>query len=320
MPQTYGVPPVPPASTVPLVNAPAGMGVPVSGLSPVGYWAQLGGLVFNCIDQLGIQWFFSDPDGWADGVPISLAQQQRSGQHGAWMGTSYLEPRVITFAGNVFAPSALTAWQARNVLLGVVASMSSLGVMNVDTTLAVNEPDALKSAGVRPSDRPTVSPVDSGVFTFSLPLVARDPRKYGTSQSVTVGLPIAAGGLTFPVGPFGVTFGGTGTSGSVAISNGGNFVCEPVYSIYGPCTNPFILNVGTGAQLSLNITLGSSDVLTVTSDLSSVILNGSASRLNTVQAGSTFPYLPPGPNTIQFGASSYSSQAQLEVQYSSVWW
>jgi hypothetical protein len=296
------------------------MGVPIAGLSPVNYWAQLGGLVFNAIDQLGIKWFFNDPVGWMDGTTISVAQQQRGAQHGAWVGTSWLEPRSIVFAGMVTAPSPILAWQARNVLLGVVASLSALGVMNVDTILAINEPDALKTAAVRPSDKPTVTPVDGNVFQFSIPLTARDPRKYGVGKTATITLPVAASGLTFPVGPFSVTFGGTGNSGSAALGNLGNFPSEPVYTVNGPCVNPSIIQVSTGATLALNITLGSSDSLTVNADLSSVILNGQASRGNTVLPGSTFPYLPPGQSSVQFSASSYSSAATLVVNWSDTWW
>lgn len=296
------------------------MGQAVSGMSPINYWSQLGPLTFGAVDQYGIQWFFSDPEGWADGTSVVLTQEQRGAQHGVWMGTTFLAARQINFKGQVIAPTPILAWQARNALLGVVAALNSTGIMNTDVVLAVNEPDALKTANVRISDTPNISPVDQAMFTFSLPLIARDPRKYGVPSTVQVTLPTAASGVTFPLGPFGVTFGGTGASGLVVINNQGNFPALPQLVINGPCTNPIIQNTTTGQVLGFNITLGSSDSLAIDTDMGSVILNNTGDRLGTISSGSLMPVIVPGPNTFQFLASSYSSLANVNITSSSVWW
>jgi len=317
----YPTPGVPPASSyAPVPNTPAGMGVPVSGTSPINYWAQLGPLTFGCIDQYGIDWFFSDPEGWADGSGVVLSQEQRTNQHGAWVGTTYLAPRMINFKGRVMAPSPIAAWQARNALLGVVAALNTAGVMNTDVVLAVNEPDALKMANVRAADVPVISPVDQAIFTFSIPLIAHDARKYGAPSTVNVLLPTAASGVTFPLGPFGVTFGGTGASGLVQVNNLGNFPATGVIDINGPCANPIIMNTTTGQSMGFSITLGSSDVLEIDLDMGSVILNGTGDRLGTVTPGSVLPNIVPGINTFQYLASSYSALSYAAITSSSVWW
>ena len=112
------------------------------------------------------------------------------------------------------------------------------------------------------------------------------------------GLPSPTAGLTFPATPpfaFGASSGG-----SFNLVNAGNAAAAAVFMVTGPCLSPKITNTATGEYISLNITLGSSDVLVIDTKAQVVTLNFTANRNNTVNVGSSFFKIQPGTNTIQF--------------------
>lgn len=75
-----------------------------------------------------------------------------------------------------------------------------------------------------------------------LQLYCTDPRIYGVSVVQTVGLgAVSGGGLTFPVGPFPVTFGATAPA-SLTVTNSGTDESRPVILFTGPLTAPYLQN------------------------------------------------------------------------------
>jgi hypothetical protein len=114
-------------------------------------------------------------------------------------------------------------------------------------------------------------------------LEAVDPRIYDvTLQSLLTSQPVMTGGLGFPLGPFPVGFGSVGSGGMIFATNAGNFNTRPVLGISGPCINPVVENRTAGQTLAFSITLGVGDTLTVDLNARSVLLNGPASRRNSM--------------------------------------
>lgn len=77
----------------------------------------------------------------------------------------------------------------------------------------------------------------------SLALHCTDPRIYTAGASTTINLgSVGGGGLTFPVGPFPVTFGAT-TPATATITNSGTMESRPILVFNGPLTNPWVSNL-----------------------------------------------------------------------------
>lgn len=118
---------------------------------------------------------------------------------------------------------------------------------------------------------------------------------------------IATSGRTYNK-TYNYSYGGA-ASGNALVMNNGTTYYWPVILINGPCINPFIQNVTTGQTMNLSITLGVGDVLTIDMDAKTIVLNGTASRMNAYVPGSTWWYLVPGTNNILFNAASGTSSS-----------
>lgn len=161
----------------------------------------------------------------------------------------------------------------------------------------------------------------AGISRVAVQVVAVDPRIYDSNiQTATVGLTVATGGWTFPW-TFPWTFtANTGTT--ITAVNSGTYSCPPFFTITGPCQNPRIQNQTTGVTLQFNTTLNSGDSLVVDAFSGTAVLNGTATRQNTLAPGSyidTF-LIAPGSNTVVFYSSDGAvTGAQLTLNWASTW-
>ena len=89
------------------------------------------------------------------------------------------------------------------------------------------------------------------------------------------------GGLTFDL-TFDLTFSASSGGDTVTVTNDGNVPTPAVFTIDGPVSNPTIENTTLGKELSFDIVLGASDQLVVDTAARTVVLNGTASRYNTL--------------------------------------
>lgn len=146
---------------------------------------------------------------------------------------------------------------------------------------------------------------------------AQDPRRYSAVESsVSVSPPVTSAGRTYDL-TFDRAY-GAGTSGTVAATNAGNFGTFPVWQLAGPLTNPDLENVTAGKTVSLAISIASGDTLEVGFQERTVLLNGTASRYNTVTSGaSDWWELAPGDNDLRLGADSGTGSAT--VTWRSAW-
>lgn len=142
---------------------------------------------------------------------------------------------------------------------------------------------------------------------------AADPRIYSqTTKAIGANLPTASGGAIFNA-TFPLTFGVAGSGNTAVCANNGNTTTYPVFTITGPVTNPRV-TCGT-SSLEVDVTLTSTDTLTIDTMNRTILLNNSASRRNALNASSAWFALPPGSNLVSYTASAYTTST-LTVSYS----
>lgn len=161
--------------------------------------------------------------------------------------------------------------------------------------------------------------LQAGVVRASAEFFAADPRLYETIQRVlSAGLPVVSGGRTYPR-TYPLTYGASGTSGTILAINSGNYPTRPVAIITGPAANPRLENLTTGETLAFNYTLGAGAFLVVDFDARTVLEGGTSSRYYAVAAGSTWWELAPGLNEVRFRADVYQAAALAELRWRSSW-
>jgi phage-related protein len=110
---------------------------------------------------------------------------------------------------------------------------------------------------------------------------------------------------------------GTASGGTMSVTNNGNVPTLPVFTISGPVTNPMIYIPSTNQYMKFNIQLLAGDSLVIDTVMSTVTLNGSASRFNTIATGSQWLSFPVGTTSIVVSSSdgTYPTGNLFSVQY-----
>jgi hypothetical protein len=289
-----------------------------------GYWT--GGLIyaaagldieFGKVDSNGICWLWQKIEGW-DGPDLQgVGVIPRSGDHGAWASPQYFAARTLTLTVTASAPTQTLRDLARTLLHQAVP-VSDLAVLRYDEPVP-------KLARVRRSGKLTEAYPTLTDVTFTIGLVAPDPRKYAVApKSLTVGLlPTGLGGGMLE--PFTVPFTlhTAPPPGAAVATNAGSFATPPVVVITGPVTGPTLTNLTTGMTVSWStVTLRAGDVMVVD------FLNRQA--FINPQAVSTSPGIPstggtywpaditsawwqilPGANEVQYGGVAGSGTSAV---------
>jgi hypothetical protein len=159
-------------------------------------------------------------------------------------------------------------------------------------------------------------PIEGGaaILNYSAQFYAEDPRAYSQTLQTITGAALATlgGGMTMPFRmPFTFTSSGGGT---VSFTNAGNRPTPPILRVYGMCVNPQIVNLGTGARISLVGTIAAGDYMELDVARRTVKLNGTVARSNFYDAvNSTWFELPAGTTNLQLVAGSFDGSARLDV-------
>jgi len=266
--------------------------------------ATIGPLALTSVEASGVQWILGDFTGW--GAPGgTLTQTQKPRQRGAWSGLSYAKPRPMVATGACIAPTDALASDALDRLI----SASSLDA----TLLSVAEGDRSRWCMARRDGDVLPDWVGACAFTYSVQFAADDPRKLGAPLTGSTGLPSFTGGVTFPL-TFPLTFNATRVTGNVNLTNEGNETGPVFLRIDGPCVGPVITHVASGLSLvfASSLTLGVGEWLEVDLEAHTAMANGQSSRANWIVSRQWFGF-DSGPNTYQFTAASYTTDALLTV-------
>ncbi|MEU9198846.1 phage tail domain-containing protein [Streptomyces sp. NPDC048332] len=118
------------------------------------------------------------------------------------------------------------------------------------------------------------------------------------------GVAHASASRRFGPGATGRSYGDAGASGRLTATNDGASPAYPVLRIDGPVANPSIEQVTTGGSMTLDGTLQAGEYLVIDTRTRAVLLMGSSPRRQWVRAGSTWPLLVPGSNTLAYRGSA----------------
>lgn len=276
----------------------------------------------NVTDASGVDWIVEDEQGWSSSPPVRPQQEDKVAGDGVWQGPGNYGARVITLAGTAVAPDRVSMLWAKEAIKAATSPRTL-------TPLVVDEAHVSRTAMVRQTDVVQIADLGADAFTWSIILTAPDPRRYSIGDMPqSTGLPATTvAGWTYPrVYPR--LYGGSGgaAQGSVFFTQAGDYDATPaVITFSGPLITPTVAHVQSGRALSFDLTLGQYDTLTVDLDAGTALLNGSASRVNTLTPGSAWFYLTPGSNELQFrGAAGTTTDGstpnpQMTVAAASAW-
>lgn len=268
---------------------------------------QLGDLHLDAREPgTGVEWGV-DPKGFSGwgATKSTINAVQRTRGAGAWAGVAYSEARHLSITGWCYAPSELLLSDALD-RLNAAAALDS-------TILIVTEGGRARSVSVRREDEVLHSRAGDLAFTWSIQLVATDPRKLGTPLIGSTTLPASSGGLTIPYTvPYSID--AVTVSGQVNLTNPGNETGPVILRIDGPCHGPSITHVASGISLtfSSSLVLAAGEWLTIDPEAKTVMANDQASRSTYITSRGWFGFVP-GANTYAFSASSFDAGALLTV-------
>lgn len=270
--------------------------------------------------------------GLNDMPPVRSADETKSGDHGVFAGIDYLHGRTVGL-------QVLLAGTSQANYDGLCDQFEgAFAVQPAELQLAYTLGDTTQVRVVNARPRKLLIPREKlrwGMTGLAaVDLFATDPRKYAqTTTTLTTGLASVSGGMTFNA-TFPLSFGATGGGGTVNATNAGNFQTPLTFTISGPVTNPIIDNLTTGQSLLFVITLASTDTLVISgagTSACSILLNQTASRRNTLQAGSApltqfgLPGGAPGPGTagvtqqFRYRNNGAFTASTCQIAYQSAW-
>lgn len=241
------------------------------------------------------------------GVDTALVTWTASGTGGAryTLGTSYPAATAVRASAYVYLPS-LTGVSAVNLmffngatLLSSVSATTPAAATwtRIEGNYTVAAAQSVTHIGVRLTTTGATTMHLDGVMagpgTTSQPYVDGD-------QTGCVWDGVAHASMSRRVAGLGRVYGDAGTSGRLTATNSGASPAYPMLRIDGPVANPSIEQVTTGATITLDATIQADEYLTIDTRTRAVLLMGSSPRRQWVRAGSQWPLLKPGTNTIAY--------------------
>lgn len=264
-------------------------------------------LELGATDADGTDWAIMSWQGLG-GITTVGQVVQRAGDHGGWATPQFFGPRTITLTVHATAQSQALRDVARARLQQAIP-VSGLATLRWDDPQPVQM--QVRRSGPIVETYPTLTDVE-----FSIPLVAPDPRKYGTVlHTASATQASTAPGLAPPLTPP-FTLPAGAPPMSVVCTNGGSFETRPVVTIAGPIGSPAIVNQTTGQAIAFpGLTLSAADVLAVDLDARQALLNGVYRASDTA---SSWWVLPPGTTGVQVTGTG-STGSTMTVAWRDAW-
>lgn len=260
-------------------------------------YVTLGDVSLGAVEaETWVEWILEKVEGWESSASTIDVQQKARG-NGGWAGESYLASKTITLSGTMHARSPFEARDAYDRLI------AANGL--ADTRLTVTQWGKSEWSMVRREDKPLIEWISPRAFTWSLQMVALDPRRFGDPSSLSLGLPQTVNGLTVP---FTVPFTIPSYRNTAELTNDGITPGPVTLRITGPVTNPIITHNGSsGTQVfAMRITLGDGEWLDIDMDAHTVLAQGTASRNGYITQRGWHSF-DPGVNSWAFQADHYTT-------------
>ena len=257
----------------------------------------LDGLSFDYPDEFGVRWGIS-LDGWdsGSGTTLELIQRLRS-PGGAWASSDpQRRAKTLTLSGTFTAPTPGVALDAAARLRAAVSPLP--------VPLKVTDWSGTKSLMVQRSDDLLIKDITDVTFSYSVQVVAADPRKSGETLARVTALPSSSGGLSVPFTvPFSIN--ASVDTGQITLTNPGDMTGPVVARVDGPCSDFTITHAGaSGTRIfSMNLPLADGEFVVIDMENETVKAQGQTGRTQWVTSRG-FAGFDPGVNTWAFSASS----------------
>ena len=230
------------------------------------------------------------------GAPNKRAQDiERGSHHGHLVGYDTFDRRIITISMYIKGTDSTTTRSYARQLMQAWQPVNPLYPQDIQMNFKLpGANEMIVNGRPRRFDFGKMDRFKNNLIECTLEFVCLDPRIYdATYQSVTV----------------------TRGAGYISCPNAGTAPVWPTLSFNGPLTNPTLNNSSTGETLVYNGTLPSQDQFSVFTDTG---LSGSG-WAGLRAAGSRFPQLIPGTNSLALTDSSNSS-GYVVVTYANAYW
>lgn len=279
------------------------------------------GLTFNSEPGDGEQWKLMDLEGWYSSPTVTAQISDAPLQDGAFgPARTYRGSKALSLVGVTYGQGAAgaiqNAWQA-------IAAISTTGqAMDLEVT---DELDT-KRMTVWLSGAPQVQPFAPGRAMFQVPLVAADPRKYGTTKSAFIQAGgFGTDGLHFPMGdpttgP--LNFGTFTPSGIVYAENDGTATTYPTFTVSGSLSSAGFSIISEGSTITYVAAVAQGATVTLSPFAGGRAVASDGSDVTPYLTRIEWPTLAPGQRrAFQFTAlGSAGSTSGLTVTVSDAYW
>lgn len=253
---------------------------------------------------------------------VRAVSNNRVGANGADDTTAFYGPRAVSLEVGVFAPDDRTASRRdRMSRLLAYASPARRAVLVFWDDDGVPQRVSLRGESVTPPPRRPVGTAVTVMLAWSAPdgiVEELEQRTVKVSAFAATGGP----GRTYPR-RYPIRYPVRASAGSQDVVNGTE-PAAPIYRLWGPCVNPRLVNVETGAEVRFgntatgDLTLTADQYVEVNVRNATVTLNGRAteslySRLDLV--ASSFAWLIAGTQRLRYVPKSFGSGAHADVLY-----
>lgn len=264
------------------------------------YQFQFGTFVFGA----GTPFVVTEVTGLEDLPQIRNQDDNKGYNDGMFTGRDFYSGRTLTFMLNVLAGNGNTA-QQNFALFQAAINPQQTGVTTLQFLLSPSDSQKQIGARVRTRVTPVTPEYTYGKITAQVTMFCPDPRYYDTGVSTLSLSPTVPSGRTYNR-TYNLTYGGGSQTGTGTLINNGWAITNPTVTITGPATNPVLTNVTTAQSITINYTLGASDVVVIDLNLKTVTLNGTSAR-NILANNSQWFSASPGTTQLSFSATSFTA-------------
>jgi hypothetical protein len=238
-------------------------------------------------------WGLTRLDNWRAIAPAKNSVDERPQGHGAFrQGKIYRSAKVMPLHAFSECSSIHAAGARLDYLNGLVGQADTL-VLRVTDEFG----STWREVSVVDADLPETPAAN---FTFTLDLLAVEPRRFGDPNEDTTGLPTESGGVEFPL-TFPIDFGEIGDLGRLTLTNTGTADAWPRLIARGGLGSGFVAEeVGTGRVIELARTILIGSEVVIDFRTGTAIVDGGPTVSGQMIRRDWWSVPPGGSTTIQF--------------------
>lgn len=246
--------------------------------------------------------------GWDDLPELITTGAPRARAHGSHVGSRFARSRIVTIAGSIADRAA------RDELATTLMADTPVQSDVLDLTVETFGRRLTAGAQLVRRSLPVGENYASGKVPFALQWECPDPLRYGPAQpTYSVGLPVATGGLDYPL-TYPMDYGFAGDTGQIALFNGGTADASILMRVTGPIPQGFAISAGE-QLLVYPLEVPAGQTIDIDTATGSVLIEGTAER-RAALAWADFMQVPAGQTLIlQFASLGGATDpaARLEV-------